>query len=101
MFWENFWANYLSSVVAGITLLVIGGVSTYFLGDYIYIKFSKKFSQTGRVQGDQTNNQVNIKNLTQNFYHDVNKVPVAEEKTKETVAKDIIAGNINLENKKK
>jgi len=63
MFWEQFWANYLSSVLAGITLGLIG------VGAYKSFKSLKKnqnilqFAQKGaniNIQSDSTA-PVNIK----------------------------------------
>ena len=86
MFWDlNFWEdivkNYLASVATGITLLVIGAGGYVANKRYSIVqKFTQKFNtksgnlSVGNVQGDL------------NIWQEVNKTPVLEDDSEETVA---------------
>ncbi len=86
MFWDsNFWEdivkNYFSSVATGITLIIIGTGGYVLDKKYLIIqKFSKKFNtksenlSVGNVEGDM------------NVFQEVNKTPVLEEESRDTIS---------------
>ena len=74
MFWENIILNYISSVGAGVTLLVIGGIVGYFSKDKLgntLNKFVEKIIVNIRNQINQ-NNQVGGSNINISSVDNIN-----------------------------